>query len=418
MPSDSLFTASWMPEWATTPTMQFGLSISMVVIIALVIHLIIRPIVLRVISYASRKSPIQWDDIVYEQKVWHRLLNLVPLIIFRIGLEWVPALYPDFQGFLMRMTVACMILVVALTIDATLTAANEIYRRKPLADRRPLKSYIQLIKLFVYIIAGILIVARLADQSPWYFIGGLGAMTAVLLLIFQGTILSLVASIQLTNNNLLQIGDWIEMPQFNADGDVVDIALNTVKVRNWDQTITVIPAHKFLDHSFKNWRGMSESGGRQIKRAISIDTSTMRFLTDEEIHKFSNFVLLKDYIDQKLNELEEYNAPYADNPELIVNSRRLTNLGTFRAYVFNYLKTHPYIHQRMTLLVRQLHPTPEGLPLEIYAYTNDTRWPVYEGVQADIFDHILSIAREFGLRVYQRPSGYDLISSAVKIADD
>lgn len=415
---EPFFDAPWMPEWATTPFAQFWVTITLAVALAVLIHMIARPIMLRVISYLARKSPIQWDDIVYDQQVWHRLLNLVPLVVFRIALEWVPEYYPELQVFLVRLTGAFMILVVARAIHAGLNSVNEIYRRKPLADRRPIKSYIQLITLFMYIIAGILIIARLADQSPWYFIGGLGAMAAVLMLIFQGTILSLVASIQLTSNNLLQIGDWIEMPQFNADGDVVDIALNTVKVRNWDQTVTVVPAHKFLDNSFKNWRSMQERGGRRIKRSVFIDTSTTRFLTDEEIRKFSNFVLLKDYIAEKQKELEEYNAPYSGNPDMVVNSRRLTNIGTFRAYIFNYLKSHPLIHQNLTLLVRQLQPTPEGLPLEIYAHTNDTRWAIYEGVQGDIFDHILAIAPEFGLKIYQRPSGYDLAQGVAKVVEE
>lgn len=408
MISDSIVVTSWMPQWASTPKSQALVSLSIVVLVSLAAYLIIRPIALKVLSFLALKSPISWDDILVEQKVWHRLTVMVPLIFLRAGMEWAPAYYPTFHSFLERLIEACMILVVIRTIDALLSSVNEIYSRGPLADRRPIKSYIQLIKLFLYLIAGILMIARLSGQTPWFFLGGIGAMTAVLMLVFRDTILSLVASIQLTNNNLIQLGDWIEMPQFNADGDVIDIALNTVKVQNWDKTITIIPTHKFLENSFKNWRGMHESGGRRIKRSLYIDTSTVRFLTPEEIESFSHFVLLKTYISDKLAELEDYNAPYADDPDAIVNARRLTNLGTFRAYVINYLKTHQHINQGMTQLVRQLQPTPEGVPLEIYAFTSSTKWAVYEGVQGDVFDHLLAIAPKFGLRVYQRPSGKDL----------
>jgi len=231
-------------------------------------------------------------------------------------------------------------------------------------------------------------------------------MMAIIMLIFRDTILSLVASVQLTSNDLIRVGDWIEMPQFGADGDVTDIALNTVSVLNWDKTITVIPTHKFLENSFKNWRNMY-GVGRQIKRSISINTSSIRFLTPAEIERFRRFALLTDYIDRKLEELVEFNARYPDDPELIINQRRLTNIGTFRAYVDAYLRNHPMINNDLTFLVRQLQPTAEGLPIQLYVYTTDTRWAVYEGVQADVFDHLMAIIPEFGLRVYQRPSGND-----------
>jgi miniconductance mechanosensitive channel len=231
-------------------------------------------------------------------------------------------------------------------------------------------------------------------------------MTAVLILVFKDTILSLVASVQLTSHDMIRVGDWIEMPSCNADGDVVDIALHTVKVQNWDKTITTIPTHKLIAESFKNWRGMSLSGGRRIKRNLHIDLSSIRFLTDAEIERFERFKLLEDYIAGKETELAEYNEAVGESEN--ANLRRLTNVGTFRAYVFNYLKHHPKIHDGMTLLVRQLQPGPQGLPLEIYAFTNVTDWSIYEDIQSDIFDHLMAIIGEFGLRVYQAPSGEDL----------
>src|SRR5690606_7343772 len=295
--------------------------------------------------------------------------------------------------------------------SALLTAVNEIYTRYPRAKDRPIKGYLQVVSIVAHLVAAILIIATLLDRSPVVLFSGLGAMTAILMLVFRDSILSLVAGVQLTANDLVRVGDWIEMPQFGADGDVIDIALNSVSVQNWDKTVTVIPTHKFLEHSFKNWRGMFETGGRRIKRAIHVDMSTIRFLTDEEVEHFGRYALLQDYIAQKKKELEEYNRAQQVGDGVIANARRLPNIGTLRAYIIHYLRQHPHIHQDMTALVRQLAPTPEGLPLEIYVFTNDTRWAVYEGIQADIFDHILAMVPQFGLRVFQKPSGQDIVSA-------
>jgi miniconductance mechanosensitive channel len=248
------------------------------------------------------------------------------------------------------------------------------------------------------------------DRSPVIFLSGLGAMTAVLLLVFRDTILSLVAGVQMTTNDLIRVGDWIEMPQFQADGDVVAINLNSITVQNWDRTLTVIPAHKFLEHSFRNWRGMQESGGRRIKRAFHVDQTTVRFLTDEEVERFERWELLGDYIRRKREEVEAHNRehPSREGEVEMPHQRRLTNVGTLRAYLIEYLRNHPGVRQDMILLVRQLEPGPEGLPIEIYVFSADTRWVQHEGLQADIFDHILAMVPEFGLRVYQKPSGADL----------
>jgi miniconductance mechanosensitive channel len=388
--------------------MQTIIGLAILGVVVLTIHLIVRPFVLRLVKWLVNLSPIAWDGTLFQHHVPHRLSLLVPLIVMRAGFPMVPGIPESLTTFVLRLVSALMILVVVMTLDALLSAAHTLYMRTEMAATRPIKSYVQLVKLLMFLLAAVFIVARLADQSPWFFVSGLGAMMAIILLIFRDTLLSLVASIQLTNNDLVRVGDWIEMPQFGADGDVVDISLASVKVVNWDKTFTIIPTHKFLDNSFKNWRGMFELGGRRIKRAISINISTIRFLRDDEIERFSKFVLLKDYIAAKVKELEEYNEPYADDPDAIVNARRLTNVGTLRAYIAAYLRNHPKIHQNMTLLVRQLAPTPEGLPIEIYVFTNDTRWAYYEGIQADIFDHILAMVEEFDLEVYQRPSGRDL----------
>jgi len=258
------------------------------------------------------------------------------------------------------------------------------------------------------VLGGVLIVAAVLDRSPLLLISGFGAMTAILLLVFKDTILSLVASVQLTAQDMVRVGDWITMPQFGADGDVIDVQLHTVKVQNFDKTITTIPTHRLITDSFQNWRGMSESGGRRVKRSLYFDVSSIRFQSDEEIEHFRRFVLLARYVDDKRRELEEYNARLQGEVAADVNRRRLTNIGTFRAYAFNYLKNHPRIRQDLTLIVRQLPAGPDGLPLEIYCFTDTTVWAEYEGIQSDIFDHLIAIVPEFGLRLFQQPAGADL----------
>jgi miniconductance mechanosensitive channel len=402
---------AWLPVALQTPLVESVIGLTLLFTLVLLLHVVARRYVIRALHVLVHRSPIQWDQVLYEHRVPHRLSLVIPVIALQVGLNYVPGVSDGLASFLLRFAAASMVLVAALTIDAFLSAAHTLYTRMPMAATRPVKSYVQLAKVFMYLLAGVFIIAAVLDRSPWFFVSGMGAMMAILLLVFRDTLLSLVASVQLTNNDLVRVGDWIEMPQFGADGDVVDIALHTVKVQNWDRTISVIPTHKFLDHSFRNWRGMFEGGGRRIKRAFHINTSTIRFLTDEEIVQFRRFVLLRDYIDGKVAELREANAPWADDPQAIVNARRLTNVGTLRAYIIEYLRNHPQIHPELTFLVRQLAPTPEGLPIEIYVFTTDTRWVAYEGIQADIFDHILAMVPVFGLKVYQRPSGNDFAAA-------
>ena len=303
-----------------------------------------------------------------------------------------------------------MVLMLTLAFTAVLSAAHTIYAATAIAKERPLKGFVQLVQIIVWLLGGVLIISTLLDRSPLLLLSGFGAMTAILLLVFKDTILSLVASVQLTAQDMVRVGDWIEMPQFGADGDVVDVQLHTVKVQNWDKTITTIPTHRLITDSFKNWRGMSQAGARRIKRAIYIDVSTIRIQAQDEVDHFMRFALLKDYIKNKEQELADYNAGLATAVDAEVNRRRLTNIGTFRAYAYNYLKNHPKIHGSMTLIVRQLAPGPEGLPLEIYCFTNTTEWAVYEDIQSDIFDHLLAIVPEFGLRLYQKPAGTDLVN--------
>ena len=291
-------------------------------------------------------------------------------------------------------------------LDATNDIYNEAYAE---AKSRPIKGYLQVLGLAAYLAGGVVIVAILAGRSPLFFLSGLGALAAVLMLVFRDTILSLVASVQIASNDMIRIGDWVSVPQAGCDGEVIDIALHTVKVQNWDKTISTIPTHKFIAESFKNWRGMSESGGRRVKRGLRLDMGSVRFLSAQEIAEFSRWEVIRNYMLERRAEIERYNAEKtADTgPSIVPEIRRLTNLGTFRAYVQRYLEAHPQTHKGMTLLVRQLEPGPQGVPIEIYCFSNDTAWANYEGFQADVFDHLISILPEFGLRAFQDPTGRD-----------
>jgi miniconductance mechanosensitive channel len=375
---------------------------------AVIINVIVKHILVRAVRAFAKRSSATWDDVLVTHNVFGRLVQVVPALIVFVGAPFVPGLPEGGVQLIRNVAMGYTVLMLTLALTAMLSSANTIYAASPLAKDRPLKGFVQLVQIVVWILGGVLIVATVLDRSPLLLLSGFGAMTAILLLVFKDTILSLVASVQLTAQDMVRVGDWIEMPQFGADGDVVDVQLHTVKVQNWDKTITTIPTHRLITDSFKNWRGMSQSGARRIKRAIYIDVSTIRMQTEDEVDHFTRFALLKDYIKNKEQELTDYNAGLATETDAEVNRRRLTNVGTFRAYAYNYLKNHPKIHKGMTLIVRQLGPGPEGLPLEIYCFTNTTEWAVYEDIQSDIFDHLMAIVPEFGLRMYQKPAGSDL----------
>lgn len=394
-----------LPEWAQSPLAALGF-----VLLAVVAYGITRRYLLRLVTRLIRRSEARWDDALLERGVLRRAAALAPLAVLYLGLPFVPGVPADVLDLVQRMILAGVLLATVMGLSALLNAANDIYRTHPISRDRPIKGYIQLVQIFLFVMTGVLVVATVLGKPVGTFFAAFGALTAVVLLIFRDTILSLVASIQIASYDLVRIGDWIEVPQYGADGDVIDVALHTVKIQNWDKTITTVPTYKLIEGSFKNWRGMSESGGRRIKRAIYLDATSVRFLDDEDLDRFERFVLLRDYIRRKREELETYNREKLEGePDLRANARRLTNLGTLREYVRAYLAQHPGIHQEgMTFLVRQLAPGPEGVPLEIYVFTRTTAWGEYEGIQADVFDHILAIVPEFGLRVFQNPTGHDL----------
>ena len=380
----------------------------MLVLLAIVADLVAKRLLLVVVRAAVTRTRSDWDNALVDHNVFGRLAQIVPAIIIYAGIELVPGLPDAGETVVRNVASAYMILMIMLTLTAALPAANQIYESLPVSRGRPMKGFVQLAQIAIYILGAILVIAALIDRSPVILLSGLGAITAVLLIVFRDTLLSLVASIQLTGQDMIRVGDWLEVPQFGADGDVIDVALYTVTVQNWDKTITTIPTHRLIADSFKNWRGMAKSGGRRIKRSINVDLNSIRFLTDDEVRRFKEFALLKDYIEAKEDELQAYNEALNSPGESGVNLRRLTNIGTFRAYIYNYLKHHPKVHDQMTLMVRQLQAGAEGQPIEIYCFSNDTEWAAYEGIQADIFDHVGAIVPEFGLRLYQKPAGADL----------
>lgn len=384
------------------------LRLAILFLIAWVVLVFSRQVVLRFVAAIIRRSPTLWDDSLLDQKVLHRLAMILPLMVVYQGLPLVSGLSETTETLLSRLTIALMAFVMARVLSSGLGAINQIYTSYSRAKARPIKGVLQVVSIAGYLTATILAIAALIDRSPLILLSGLGALTAVGMLVFRDTLLSLVAGIQITTNGLIRIGDWIEMPQFNADGDVIDISLNTIQVQNWDKTITSVPAHKFLENSFKNWRGMQESGGRRIKRSIHIDLSSVRFLTEEEVDYFQRFYLLRDYIAEKRQEIADHNRKLKIDSSVVANVRQLTNVGTLRAYITRYLRQHPGINQEMTVMVRQLQPTAEGLPIELYAFSKDVRWVVYEGVQSDVFDHIFAVAPFFGIRIFQSPTGHDL----------
>ena len=356
----------------------------------------------------AKYSTYTWSDALIKNGVGKRLAQLFPAFTIHMGVNFLPSIDSGLESFVMNVTSAYMMVVATITIIAVLNAANDIYESNPEARQRPIKGFIQLLQLAVVILGGLLFIAALLDQSPVLLLSGFGAMTAVLLLVFKDTLLSLVASVQLAAQDMVRVGDWIEVPQLGADGDVVDMELYTVTVQNFDKTITTIPTQRLITDSFKNWRGMSSSGGRRIKRALHIDASSIHFISEQDVNDYRRFSLLEDYLAGKNDELKKYNQTMvgatADESDDAVNMRRLTNIGTFRAYAWRYLKEHPRIRKDMTLLVRQLAPD-DGIPIELYCFTNTVKWTEYEDIQADIFDHLLAIMPEFGLQLFQRPAG-------------
>ena len=405
MPQQYTASLEWLQQY---PELFTLLSIALLLLVAWIANWIVKRILVRGIYKALSATPLGADPVVREAGIVARLANIVPAIIIAIGILAVPGVPPEVVIVVRNLCSAIIVLMVALAIGRALWLVNTLYQRKPDAKIRPIKGYIQVVTIVVYAVAVVLGIAALVDRSPLILLSGLGAMAAVLILVFQDTLLSLVASVQISSGDIIRVGDWVEMPNLSADGDVIDIALHTVRIQNWDKTITTVPTRKFITDPFKNWRGMSESGGRRIKRALMLDQQSVHFLDAEEVSHLHRFNLLDEYLTDKEKDIDDWNRKLETRGMEAVNTRRVTNIGTFRAYVERYLRNHPGVHTGMTLIVRQLSPTSDGLPLEIYCFTNTTDWVPYEAIQSDIFDHMLAILPEFNLRVFQHPSGADM----------
>lgn len=371
--------------------------------ISFAVDKVIQKFLLKYVKLYIKNTRFKWDDILMQKRIFERLAHIVPFGIIHIS----ASLFPSYEVFIQKIAFTCIVIIILPTASRFLDAVNEIYSSFEISKVRPIKGYLQVVSIIIYIIGTIIIISVLIDRSPWILLSGIGAATAVLMLIFQNSILGLVSSIQLTSNNMLQIGDWIEMPKFGADGDVIEISLHTVKVQNFDKTITTIPTYAMITESFRNWRGMKESGVRRIKRAINIDITSIKFCNEELLERLENVPYLKEYICSKRMELADYKQGHRENIAGISKGVGLTNIGIFRVYVENYLKNNPNISGNLTTIVRQLPPMETGLPIEIYAFINKTDWEEYEAIQADIFDHIFAVVPEFDLRIYQEPSSYD-----------
>jgi len=391
--------------------MQTLLGLGVLIIVALAVQWLVRRVALYVahqlLDLSGRRH---WSDALATHGVYRNLAHTAPFAVVASGITLVTGL-DGVAPFIGRVAHALAWVFLFLSAKGVLNACHDVYsaatKDRPHNQTHSIKGYIQLGKIALTVLCAVLVVSIVLDRSPALMISGLGALSAVLLLVFKDTLLSVVASTQLTTNDMLRIGDWIEMPQAGADGFVIDIALHTVKVQNWDQTVTTVPTYKLFSESYRNYRHMFESGGRRIKRTLRLDAASVRFLDDAECDALIRFRLLHDYLNAKRHEVAATNQALGEAAVVPANRRRLTNIGTFRAYAMAYLKQHPEIHQNMIMLVRMMEPQPTGIPIEIYAFTATTAWVEYERIQGDIFDHLLAVLSELGLRLYQSPSGSD-----------
>ncbi len=390
--------------------------IGVIIVASLLIHLILHGFVVRLISHGQRSVDKKWQGAIFGHKLFRNLaLTVQGVVVYAMATVFFDS-SSIILAFIETLTHLWIIFFALLSLFSLFDILERIGQTAGPAIKLPLRGIFQGLKLVGTMIALIFAIAFLIGKSPLILFSGLGAMTAVVLLIFKDPLLGLVAGIQLSANNMLSVGDWLEMPKYGADGDVIDISLTTVKVRNWDKTITSIPSYALISDSFKNWRNIEIAGGRRIKRSINIDVTSICFLSEEDLTRLSQANLLTEYLDTKLAELRHENKSRGVNPNSSINARRLTNIGTFRAYLTAYLKANNKINHNLTCMVRQLEPGPQGIPLEIYGFTKQTSWIPYEDAQSDIFDHIYAVIAEFGLKIYQAPSGYDLTHLSASLA--
>ena len=378
--------------------------------LAFLCTVICRHIILKAIAKLVKRTKATWDDIVFDHKVMVHISRMVAPIFIYIA---IPVAFPEHADsnlldFLRRLCLIYILAVFLRFISVFMAAVYHVYSEREQYKDKPLKGLLQTAQVLLFFIGAIIIISILINKNPMVLLTGLGASAAILMLVFKDSIMGFVSGIQLSANNMLKVGDWIAMPKYGADGTVIEVTLNTVKIRNWDNTIITIPPYLLVSDSFQNWQGMRESGGRRVKRSINIDMSSVRFCTPEMLAKYRKIQLLKNYIEDTEKIVASYNKEHHIDNTILVNGRRQTNLGVFRAYLTNYLKSLPTVNKDLTCMVRQLQPTDTGIPLELYFFSVAKDWVPYEGVQADVFDHVLAIIPEFGLRVFQNPSGEDL----------
>ena len=393
-----------LPNELTANIFYYIVVTAALLLICTILNFIINRVLLKFISKFIRNNKHKWDDVLLENKVFQRIALIVPgLLIYSFA-----PFYNSFQGIMRRIAVIYVLIVISLVLKSLLDAIDSIYRQNPVSKERPIKGLFQIIEIGVYLVTGIALISILIDKNPIYLLSGIGAATALVSFIFKDLIVGFVSGIQLTWNDMLRIGDWVEMPKYGANGDVLEISLYSVKIQNWDKTISTIPTSAFITDSFKNWRGMRDYGGRRVKRSFFIDMTSIKICSDEMIERFKKIEYLKEYIEERVQEINNFNKENNINTELAINGRQLTNLGVFRVYITNYLKNRVDILKGSTTMVRQLSPGENGIPIELYLFIADTRWLNYESIQADIFDHILAVVDVFELRVFQNPTGYDI----------
>jgi miniconductance mechanosensitive channel len=408
-------TIDWLSSWLmglgvnehSITYLRLAILLVILFVICLLTNLIVKKILIRSVHLVIKKTKTLWDDALVENKVFISLSHIAPAIVVFLATPYVFADFPGFIPTTQRIVSAYISLVLIIVITKFLNTLKSYTKSIDLFKHNPLDSYFQLAKIVTYIIGGIIVLSFLLDKSPLYFFSALGAMTVVLILVFKDTIMGFVASIQLSAYDMIRLGDWVSMPQYEADGDVIEMNLTTIKIQNWDKTVTTIPTYAFISESFKNWRGMSESGGRRIKRSLNIKISSIKFCTPEMVDRFKKFQLISDYIEARSNEIDTYNKEHQIDKSQLINGRHLTNIGIFRVYAEAYVRNNPHINLNMTCMVRQLLPTETGLPIEIYSFSNRKEWQIYEGIMSDMFDHLLAAVPEFELEVFQNPTGTD-----------
>lgn len=395
------------PIWADK--LDQYIALALVLLLAFIVRFVCTKLLLGIVAHLIRKTRVTWDDILFNEDVLIRFCNLLPpLILTNLVPEVLTKVSDGWLTFATHLCDIYALITLLQLLNALMKAIYAVYSQKEHLRNRPLKGLLQTGQVILWFVGIILVIAILFDKQPLSLLAGLSASAAILMLVFKDSIMGVVSGVQLSANDMLKVGDWISMPKCGADGTVIEVTLNTVKVQNWDKTIVTIPPYLLVSDSFQNWRGMSESGGRRIKRSINIDMTSVRFCSPEMLEKYRKIHLLTDYVEQTESVVSEYNAEHKIDNSVLVNGRRQTNIGVFRAYITAYLRNMPRVNQEMTLMVRQLQPTDRGIPLELYFFSADTGWVATEDLQSDVFDHLLAIIPEFGLRVFQSPTGADL----------